>query len=93
MTNEKALKLAQESKKSGSHILDENRFDFLDTCINALTLQIPQHPWKQATDDTCLYYEYRCPSCDHSFGYMCVRGRRVSYCPECGQAINWGDGR
>lgn len=31
-----------------------------------------------------------CPNCNHCFGH-CFRREKISYCPECGQAIDYSE--
>lgn len=35
-----------------------------------------------------------CPKCDYYLGHVafldCYKGKRITYCESCGQAINWG---
>ena len=55
----------------------------LDMAIAALEKQIPKKTIENPTDDTCLYYENYCPSCEN---LLVVR---YKHCPKCGQRIDW----
>lgn len=55
-----------------------------DLAKEALEKQIPKKPLSIPTDDTCLYYELRCPTCN---AYMSgIVG--MHHC-ECGQTLDW----
>lgn len=57
----------------------------LEMAIAALEKQIPKKPIENPTDDTCLYYENHCPSCEN---LLVVR---YKHCPKCGQHIDWSE--
>ena len=57
-----------------------------EACIlacEALEKQIPKNPIENLTDDTCLYYENCCPSCEN---LLVVR---YKHCPKCGQRLDY----
>ena len=56
----------------------------LNMAIEALEKQIPKIPLRIPTDDTCLYYELRCPTCD---AYM--SGVIEMHHCKCGQTLDW----
>lgn len=57
----------------------------LEMAISALEKQIPKKPIENPADDTCLYYENYCPSCEN---LLVVR---YKHCPKCGQKIDWSE--
>ena len=61
----------------------ENKKNAIDIGIKALEKQIPKKPIENPTDDTCLYYENYCPSCEN---LLVVR---YKHCPKCGQRLDW----
>ena len=56
----------------------------LDMAIQSIKKQIPTQPLRVPTDDSCLYYELRCPNCD---AYM--SGLVEMHHCKCGQALDW----
>lgn len=53
--------------------------------LKALEKQIPMKPGKESEDGWILLFCQRCKK-NIEFGFD-----RPDYCPECGQAIDWGE--
>lgn len=71
----------------------EISIDLVRTSIAALEKQIPKKPIATTKEKRSLgeYDDWQaCPSCKMSFGY-CTRKYDVTYCPKCGQAIDWSE--
>lgn len=63
-----------------------------DKCLHAMEIliksaqkQIPKKPWKQVTNDTCIYYHWGCVECGRELY------KKTNYCHSCGQALDWSD--
>ena len=76
---------AKEIEVAIEHIKARNMSaKHLDMAIATLEKQIPKKPLRIPTDDSCLYYELRCPCCD---AYM--SGLIEMHHCKCGQALDW----
>lgn len=67
------------------------RIEAVQLAIKALEKQIPKKPIATTKEKKSLgeYDDWQsCPRCKMSFGY-CTRKDEVTYCPKCGQAIDW----
>lgn len=81
MTEQEAIKeLSYDETAYGGKCTSEVR----EIAIEALEKQIPKMPLRIPTDDTCLYYELRCPTCN---AYM-SGAIEMHHC-KCGQALDW----
>lgn len=61
--------------------------------VDALDKQIPKKPIATTKEKRSLgeYDDWQsCPRCKMSFGY-CTRKNEVTFCPKCGQAIDWSE--
>lgn len=60
----------------------------LDIAIKALKKQIAEKPdvYSDGYADGYEVWEEHCPNCYYDFD-----GDNPSYCPRCGQKINWGE--
>jgi hypothetical protein len=61
--------------------------------LEALEKQIPKKPIATTKEKRSLgeYDDWQsCPRCKTTFGY-CTRKDEVTYCPKCGQAIDWSE--
>ena len=86
MTIEEAIKLLEIQKPVlGCKEYKKPLMYAYEMAIAALEKQIPKKPIENPTDDTCLYYENYCPSCEN---LLVVR---YKHCPKCGHKIDWSD--
>lgn len=62
--------------------------------ISALEKQIPKKPTYfgdgHESDGSLVRYEWICPNCESRYDYE-VDYDNYSYCPNCGQKIDWGE--
>ena len=84
MTEIEAIEAIENDLKWHSKELKSKYKEVLKFAINALEKQIPKQPLRIPTDDSCLYYELRCPCCD---AYM--SGIIEMHHCKCGQALDW----
>lgn len=74
--------------------------DVADVAIAALEKQIPQKLKTETFQTNIQGYLYEdkcciCPSCGTFRGnldYESYKIKKYSYCPDCGQALDWSDG-
>lgn len=84
MTIEEAIKLLEIQKPVlGCKEYKKPLMTAYDMAIEALEKQIPKKPIVNRTDDTCLYYENYCPSCENLLVI------RYKHCPKCGKSVDW----
>ena len=62
----------------------------LETAMEALKKQIPKKP-KGVTDPMFGDIELRCHRCDNANLANPFRCNGYAYCPDCGQALDWGE--
>lgn len=63
----------------------------LATAIYALNNRVPLKPTLEAdgyADGELAYDIWRCPGCDTAYE---VETEKYKHCPNCGQAIDWGE--
>lgn len=84
---EKLHKLFSVATEAGEELvaIKNTPVEYLGFAIEALEKQIPKKTIENPTDDTCLYYENYCPSCEN---LLVVR---YKHCPKCGQKIDWSE--
>lgn len=97
MTYEEASALAKAilegapklSRKNGKNSFDWMMFEFYSTAIEALDKRTPMKPSKTDAYPHRLY----CTNCGWTFFYNENNKTEgmFNYCPECGQAIDWGE--
>lgn len=81
MTEREAIKeLSYDDTVYGGKCTEEVRI----VAIQALEKQVPKKPLRIPTDDSCLYYELRCPCCDAYISGII----EMHHC-KCGQALDW----
>ena len=69
----------------------EKDIEALNMAISALEKQIPKKPnvWGDGYADGNLVYDmYNCPNCEKIYE---IDYEEYDCCPNCGQAIDWGD--
>ena len=90
MTPNKALELLNDMEFAEQYQGKEEYTDMLLLCKNALEKQIPKKP-KGVIDPIFRDVTTACPSCYNSnLANSFVRERVYDYCPNCGQALDWG---
>lgn len=82
MTYEEAKAFFEEDLKDGKCSYNCPECNAMELAISALEKQIPKKP----DLDDGVY----CPCCLHEFKSHYDETR---YCPNCGQAIDWGDSK
>lgn len=88
MTIQEALEIFGNVRPQGNRIINEA----LGTVESAVGKQIPRKPdiWGDGVDDDgdLIYDSWACPCCheEYELGYD-----DYEYCPNCGQAIDWGE--
>lgn len=65
-------------------LLKDYRQDVADIAISALEKQIPRKPIEKSP------WVYHCPRCD-SRTIEDAFIKKFKFCPDCGQALDWGD--
>lgn len=63
----------------------------LDLAIKELTMRVPVNPLNRTgypldNRDTC---DGQCPNCMSDVRNITPRSKKVNYCQDCGQAIDW----
>lgn len=93
MTTEKAIHRLEELCLHDQDLCDcKNAVDCADchirAAIDALEKQIPKKVYVYYDGYSEVYpvWEEHCPECGFDFD-----GDRTKFCPQCGQAIDWGD--
>lgn len=88
MTPQEVIKKLKNMYDSNNPFMHGRRIE-IETAISALEKQIPQ--LVELTDDCCI-----CPNCRFDmmgvYDFTSDDTKDPSYCPECGQALDWGDG-
>ena len=98
MTNQEAIEKFKKIKKGniflihqrieGKEVFDD--YSLCDMAITALEKQIPMEPLeKEYSNDlgeNIHVYVIPCGKCGHAINFL------HSYCPWCGQAIDWSEG-
>ena len=88
MTNEEAIKTIEVAIAEVEWNYLMNYAAAFETAISALEKQIPQ--LVELTDDCCI-----CPNCRFDmmgvYNFTSDDTKDPSYCPECGQALDWSD--
>ena len=93
MTNEKVhkfLEVKQREMTQNRHLYNEQAIEINGLAIEALEKQIPKKPIKHYfLDRYCVAdYYYQCPTfCNVIFQLS----NTYSFCPNCGQALDWSD--
>lgn len=91
MTPQEALELLNDVEFSEKYQGKQEYADMLLLCKNALEKQILKKP-KGVTDPIFGDVTTVCPSCNNAnLANPFVRNRVYDYCPNCGQALDWGD--
>ncbi|MEY8366960.1 hypothetical protein AALA22_15115 [Anaerovoracaceae bacterium 41-7] len=95
MTNKEAIKILEKNKPtSDPRLCGKELCQACDTAIRALKKQIPTIPDYEgdgySPDGTFVYDTWICPKCETHYE---VDYDDYKYCPNCGQAIDWSDGR
>ena len=74
--------------KGESDLVYRNRKMYAELAIEALEKQIPKKPdvYSDGYADGYEVWEEHCPNCEYDFD-----GHNPSYCPRCGQAIDWSE--
>ena len=95
MTNEKAIKLLMRMQEPEPYEpqITEEAFMALQLAIDAIRKQIPKEPYKNLIE-----YPYmpdvtvvQCPNCKRRLRTKRTTAKGDKHCPDCGQAIRWGD--
>ncbi|WP_050636165.1 hypothetical protein [Candidatus Stoquefichus sp. SB1] len=58
---------------------DSKECDILQELVDKATPKKPTKIYK------------RCPNCDHKVSWNYYADRKLNYCPECGQRLDWSD--
>jgi hypothetical protein len=82
MTNKEALEILCKGIAPNPTANNE----CIKLCKAALEKQIPKKPIEHGFDPNKLIstVSYTCPACNRHLG-------DYNYCPDCGQALDWGD--
>ena len=86
MTNAEAIETLKANYPDACY---EQLREAVDTAIEALEKQIPKELIAEGdgyADGEMVYDSFYCPSCDYHMEDYEVE----NYCPNCGQAIDWG---
>ena len=71
--------------------IERIRADILKTAVKRLIeKQIPKKVELYTNDGNFKWKNYPCPCCGEMLG-LNVNKRYVSFCPKCGQALDWSD--
>lgn len=94
MTYEEALNMMEtaEIRYYGEMTIADEIIELKNKCCEALEKQIPKKPTVEGDgydDSGCLIYDtWYCPCCDEMYE---IDYDDYSYCPKCGQALDWSD--
>lgn len=90
MTESEAIKELHKIRPRGG-IIPQKRAEAIDMAINALEKQIPKSWIRNEYFDG--EYTWECPCCKEE--YVLIEGgvleNGYSYCPSCGQKLDWSD--
>lgn len=99
MTHEEVIEALRlmNLKRSHPFLSWEETMEVRDIAIQAIEKQIPKKPMKIEKNSN-PYYELKyslCPNCSEAIDkyaiYDCVHKGIRTYCPRCGQAIDWSE--
>ncbi len=84
MTPQKAIRLVHCCMHIGNNDILQAR----EMAILAIEKQIP----KQTVPTSDSVFEFgNCPNCNAEFNSELVNEYKITHCPYCGQALDWGD--
>lgn len=94
MTIQETIAFLVETKLCCKHSGNKQLSDICDISIKALEKQIPQQLNYEsdgyADDGELIFDTAICRSCGYDFEYG-INDWGSNYCPDCGQALDWGD--
>ncbi len=82
MTVREAIEHLKDMYNSDKPFMHGRRIE-IEVAISALKKQIPKRP--RVDDDSW----YCCPRCDETFSMWDKLSRRLLYCGNCGQKLDW----
>ena len=92
MTENEALEILKISPEMKKQI--PNLTEVYEVAVKALEKQIPKKPeyYGDGYSDGKLVYDYaKCPTCGNDNFEYDINNWGCNYCPDCGQALDWGD--
>ena len=66
------------------------QFEAIQVAVNAFEKQIPRRAKLYKHNGDFKWENYPCPYCGEMLGLE-INKRYVKFCPNCGQALDWGD--
>jgi hypothetical protein len=87
MTPKEAIELVEQC---GLNIEGIKNIECESLIISALEKQIPKKVELYTNDGNFKWKNYPCPCCREMLG-LNVNKRYIKFCPNCGQALDWGD--
>ena len=91
LTPEKIMEMDKMYQELSKEVMEYRKIGSVQECQEARERQVMNKPniWGDGYDDegNMIYDMYDCPNCGKSYE---IDYEKYKFCPECGQAIDWG---